>query len=163
MEGHLAQHCSSIVFTVYSIGIYYNGKAHYLAILVFIEDMAGLSYINWMPGKAKLTHLFVWKMNQKISVYLWHFRSVLDLLCTHQELELCMEWDASPYVCDIFLGSATHVLFSHSSLDRERGKKTIQSQDIIRKLSSCEWHEEDYLNPKLLLCIYIATASIKGC
>ena len=69
-----------IVFTVYSIGICYNGKGHYFAILVFILDMAGpLSYINWMLAKAKLTHLFIWKVNQHISVYLWHFRTVLDL------------------------------------------------------------------------------------
>ena len=68
------------VFTVYSIVIYYNGKGHYFGMLGFIYEMAGpLSYINWILGKAKITHLCIWKVNQKISVYLWYFRTVLDL------------------------------------------------------------------------------------
>ena len=50
-----------------------------LLFLGFISYIAGLSYINWMLGNAKLTHLFIWKVIQHISVYLWHFRIVLDL------------------------------------------------------------------------------------
>ena len=42
--------------------------------------MAGpLSYTNWILAKAKLTHLSIMKINQRISVYLWHFRTTLEI------------------------------------------------------------------------------------
>ena len=69
-----------LVFTVYSVGVYYQGKAHYLGMLGFLSESAGpLSYIYWMLGKANLTHLLIWKVNQRVSVYLWHFRTILEL------------------------------------------------------------------------------------
>ena len=47
--------------------------------LGFIEEMAGpLFYTNWILAKAKLTHLSIWKVNQQILVYLWHFRTMLE-------------------------------------------------------------------------------------
>ena len=68
-----------LVLTMYSIGLNYFKKAHYLALLGFIYEIAGpLSYINWILSKAKLNHLRIWKINQRISVYLWHFRTLLD-------------------------------------------------------------------------------------
>ena len=63
-----------IVLNLYSVITYYNGKGQYFSMIGFIEEMSGpLSYINWMLAKAKLNHLFIWKVNQQISVYLWHF------------------------------------------------------------------------------------------
>ena len=69
-----------VALSVYSVGTYYNGKGQYLCILAFLEEMVGpLSYINWMLAKAKLTHLSIMKVNQRITVYLWHFRTLLEL------------------------------------------------------------------------------------
>jgi hypothetical protein len=68
-----------VVFMVYSVATYYNGKGQYLFMIGFIEEIAGpLSYVNWMLAKAKLTHLSTWKVNQRILVYLWHFRTMLE-------------------------------------------------------------------------------------
>ena len=68
-----------IVLNLYSVITYYNGKGQYFSMIGFIEEMSGpLSYINWMLAKAKLNHLFIWKVNQQISVYLWHFRTMLE-------------------------------------------------------------------------------------
>ena len=65
---------------VYSVATYYNGKGQYFSMLGFIEEMAGpLSYINWILTKAKLTHLSIMKINQQITVYLWHFRTMLEI------------------------------------------------------------------------------------
>ena len=69
-----------LVFSLYSVGLYYRAKGHYIAMLGFISEMAGpLAYINWMMGKAKLSHLPVWRVIQRISVYIWHFRTLLEL------------------------------------------------------------------------------------
>ncbi len=69
-----------VVLSLYSIGTYYNMKGQYLSILGFLEEMVGpLSYVNWMLAKAKLTHLSIMKVNQRITVYLWHFRTILEL------------------------------------------------------------------------------------
>ena len=69
-----------LTLTVYSVAMYYTGKGHYLAMLGFITEMTGpFSYISWMLAKAKFTYLSIWKVNQRISVYLWHFRTMLEL------------------------------------------------------------------------------------
>ena len=58
--------------SVYSVSMYYTGKIHYFIMLAFISEMIGpFTYISWMLAKAKLTHLFIWKVSQQISVYLW--------------------------------------------------------------------------------------------
>ena len=68
-----------LVLTGYSIGFYYIDKAHYFALLGFIYEMSGpFSYLSWILGKAKATHLSIWKISQQISVYLLHFRTLLD-------------------------------------------------------------------------------------
>ena len=48
--------------------------------IAFMEEMVGpLSYSNWMLAKAKLTHLSIMKVNQQIIVYLYYFRTFLEL------------------------------------------------------------------------------------
>ncbi len=65
-----------VVFMGYSLATYYNGKGQYLSMIGFMEEVAGpLSYVNWMLAKAKLT---LWKVNQRILVYLWHFRTMVE-------------------------------------------------------------------------------------
>jgi hypothetical protein len=69
-----------VVLITYSIGTYYNMKGQYFYIIGFLEEIVGpLSYVNWMLAKAKLTHLSIMKVNQRITVYLWHFRTILEL------------------------------------------------------------------------------------
>ena len=69
-----------VVLSFYSVITYYNVKGQYLTMIPFVEEMVGpLSYVNWMLAKAKLTHLSIVKVNQRITVYLWHFRTLLDL------------------------------------------------------------------------------------
>ena len=70
----------SLGLTLYSGAIYYTGKGHYLVMLGFISEMIGpFTYISWMLAKGKLTHLSIWKIVQQISVYLWYFRTMLEL------------------------------------------------------------------------------------
>ena len=69
-----------ISICVYSVGIYYNGKGQYLCMIAFAEEMASPpTYISWMLAKAKLTHLSITKMTSQISVYLWHFRTLVEV------------------------------------------------------------------------------------
>ena len=63
-----------------SVGIYYNGKGQYfIMILLAIEMPSPLSFVSWMLAKAKLTHLSIAKMTSRISVYLWYFRTLVEL------------------------------------------------------------------------------------
>lgn len=74
---HSIHHFATL--NLYSVATYYNGKGQYFSMLGFIEEMAGpLSYANWILAKVKLTHLSIWRVNQQISVYLWHFRTMLE-------------------------------------------------------------------------------------
>ena len=69
-----------ITLSVYSVIMYYNDKGQYLTMIAFTEEMIGpLSYSNWMFAKAKLTHLSIMKVNQQIIVYLYYFRTLLEL------------------------------------------------------------------------------------
>ena len=69
-----------VIFSFCSVIVYYKVKGQYFILIPFIEEIVGpLSYINWMLAKAKLTHLSIMKVNQQITVYLWHFRTLLDL------------------------------------------------------------------------------------
>jgi hypothetical protein len=69
-----------VVLNLFSICTYYSGKGQYFCMLAFIEEIVGpLSYVNWMLAKAKLTHRSIMKVNQQVTVYLWHFRTLLDL------------------------------------------------------------------------------------
>ena len=69
----------SIVINVFIAATYYSGKGQYFIMISFVDDMAGISScVNWMLGKAKLTRLSIWKVSQQISVYLWHFRTMLE-------------------------------------------------------------------------------------
>ena len=68
------------VLITYGGAIFYNGKAHYFVMLGFLFEMAGpLTYINWVLGRAKLDHLPIWRLIQRVSIYLWHIRIVLGL------------------------------------------------------------------------------------
>ena len=69
-----------VTLTAYGLCMHYNGKGHYFAVVALVSEMVvPLTMTNWMLGKTKLSHLFIWKINQQISVYLWHFRTVLEL------------------------------------------------------------------------------------
>jgi hypothetical protein len=85
-----------VVFILYSVVTFYNGKGQYFSMIGFINEIVGpFANVNWMLAKINLTHLSIWKVNQRIVVYLWHFRTMLEFyffyIATDQELEPCME------------------------------------------------------------------------
>ena len=98
-----------VALIIYSTVLYYNGKLHYIAMLVFIGEKPGpISYMNWIMGKAKLTHLFIWNISQSFAVYLWYTRSVVELYFLYLTF---INWDSimknvpTPFLV-IYFGSA---------------------------------------------------------
>ena len=80
-----------VVLIIYSIGLYSDGIIHYNSMLIFVSEKPGpFSYMNWIMGKAKLTHLSIWNISQSFAVYLWYTRSVVELYILYL---IFINWD----------------------------------------------------------------------
>ena len=81
-----------------SVGIYYNGKGQYFTMIIFAVEMASpLTFVSWMLAKAKLTHLSIAKVISQISVYLWHFRTLVELYFFYTLIKNWSSvWDGMP-------------------------------------------------------------------
>ena len=140
-----------VALNAYSVGMYYNGKGQYLCILGFLEEMVGpLSYINWMLAKVKLTHLSIMKVNQQITVYLWHFRTVLELYSLYTIIKnWSYIWNELPVPLLISI-SCTILLMTIALTPRwtKVEAKRLYRQDS-RKLSFSLKHQEKDTNKTL--------------
>ena len=106
-----------VVLIVYSIGLYYDGGMHYVSMLVFIGEKPNpITYVNWIMGKAKLTHLLIWTISQHFAVYLWYTRSVVELYIFYT---IFTNWDAiirdvpAPFLVTFFCRAVIVFSFSH--------------------------------------------------
>ena len=113
-----------VVLSAYgSFIIFYNGKGHYLAMLGLLLEMAGpLTYINWVLGKAKLDHLRIWKLIQRVSIYFWYFRTAVALYIFYVFI---VNWDyiwtdlPLPMIVGVLLGTCILAVLTFDWTEKE--------------------------------------------
>jgi len=114
------------VLTAYGGGIFYNGKGHYFVMLGFLFEMVGpIAYINWKLVKAKLDHLPIWRLVQRVSIYLWHFRTVLALYIFYVFLKNCQYIKSElplPIRVGVFLGTCVLLVLNTRWTENEMKK-----------------------------------------
>ena len=126
-----------VVLFIYSLGLYYSGKLHYISMLVFVGEKPGpVAYTNWIMGKAKLTHLRIWKISQSFNVYLWYTRSVVELYILYT---VFINWHyirndvPLPFLASFFLGAVIVVFFLTPYWTKLEAKRLYRS--ISRRIS----------------------------
>lgn len=129
-----------VVLIIYSIGLYCEGKLHYISMLVFVGEKPGpVSYTNWIMGKAKLSHLFIWNISQSFAVYLWYTRSVVELYIFYT---LFMNWDRivkdvpAPFLVSFFCGAVIVVLFLTPYWTRLEAKRLFRVRSTSKDKTS---------------------------
>lgn len=69
----------------------YYGKGHYFGMVgLLLEMTTPFSCICWLLLKAKMAHLFVWKLNQLVLVHLFHCRTTVE---GYIFLKTYFQWD----------------------------------------------------------------------